>query len=180
MRSEGLVLQERYRNDRRFNFCRINSLEIGSGISLHSHMEPISNAAPSADQAPSGKEGGEILIYVVDDESLIGEVVEVVLKLKGFRPRFFSNPEEALQSLANEEEKPVLLLTDFIMSPINGMELIERCKKIQPSLKTVLYSGNVDEDITHYYSVKPDGFLSKPFLPKDLVATVQSVLRGES
>lgn len=143
-------------------------------------MEPISNAAPSTDQAPTEKEDGKILIYVVDDESLIGEVVEVVLKLKGFRPRFFVNPEEAFQSLVNEKEKPVLLLTDFLMSPINGMELIERCKKVHPNLKTILYSGNVDEEITHYYSIKPDGFLSKPFLPKNLVATVQSVLSGES
>ncbi|MDA1274309.1 MAG: response regulator [Verrucomicrobia bacterium] len=125
---------------------------------------------------PAGETCPEILIYVVDDESLIGEVVNVVLKLKGFRPKFFTNPELALESLTNDEEKPVLLLTDFLMSPFNGMELIEKAKKILPSLKTILYSGNVGEEMTQYYSVKPDAFLSKPFFPKDLIEVVQSAL----
>ena len=118
----------------------------------------------------------EVVIYVVDDESMIGEVVEVILRLKGFQPKFFTDPELALQTLINEERKPELLLTDFLMSPINGMELIECCKRVQPGLKTILYSGNVGEEITQYYSVKPDGFVSKPFLPQTLVATVRSVL----
>ena len=121
-------------------------------------------------------ESQEILIYVVDDESMIGEVVEVILKLKGFKPKFFTDPELALQTLANDDPKPDLLLTDFLMSPINGMELIERCKRVQPDLKTILYSGNVGEEIMQYYSVKPDGFVSKPFLPKTLVMMVKTVL----
>lgn len=117
-----------------------------------------------------------ILIYVVDDESMIGEVVEVILKLKGFQPKFFTDPERALDALTASNPKPNLLLTDFLMTPINGMELIERCKRIHPELKTILYSGNVGEDIMKYYSVKPDGFMSKPFLPKTLISTVSSVL----
>lgn len=54
------------------------------------------NTAPEpgpAEEVP----GREILIYVVDDESMVGEVVEVILKLKGFRPRLFTDPEAAYQ-----------------------------------------------------------------------------------
>lgn len=134
------------------------------------------NVTPFKPGSPPGN-GREVLIYVVDDESMIGEVVEVILKLKGFQPRFFTDPELALQSLINDEPKPDLLLTDFLMSPINGMELIERSKKALPNLKTILYSGNVGEEIMQYYSAKPDGFISKPFLPKTLVAVVNSVLQ---
>ncbi|MEW6157970.1 MAG: response regulator [Verrucomicrobiota bacterium] len=116
------------------------------------------------------------LIYVVDDETMIGEVVEVILKLEGLEPKFFSNPEDAFQAFVTESPKPALLLTDFLMTPINGMELIQRCKKVLPELKTILYSGNVREDIMQFYPVRPDAFLSKPFLPKTLVGVVQSVL----
>ena len=130
----------------------------------------------ASDSSLSGGVCPEKLIYVVDDESLIGEVVEIVLKLKGFRPRFFVNPESALEALKLGEEKPVLLLTDFLMVPINGMELIERCKQIQPDLKTLLYSGNVGEEMTEHYRVRPDGFLGKPFLPNDLISIIESVL----
>jgi len=142
---------------------------------MSSSGENAASNEPGPVEEPPGR---EILIYVVDDESMIGEVVEVILKLKGFKPKFFTDPEAAFQSIASDEPKPDLLLTDFLMSPINGMELIERCKRVQPDLKTILYSGNVGEEIMQYYSAKPDGFLSKPFLPKTLVSVVNSVLRG--
>ena len=119
------------------------------------------------------------LIYVVDDESMIGEVVEVILSLEGLRSKFFQNPLSALSEIGEANPRPSLLLTDFVMTPLNGMELIERCKELYPGLKTILYSGNVGEDITQFYSVQPDAFLSKPFLPKTLVNTVQSVLKGK-
>src|SRR5436190_7358802 len=115
-------------------------------------------------------------IYVVDDESLIGEVVEAILKLEGFTPKFFVDPRHAYDAFVEAEPKPDLLLTDFIMTPINGMELIERCKQIAPDLKTLLYSGNVGEEIVQFYSARPDGFLSKPFLPKQLISLVNRIL----
>lgn len=139
-------------------------------------MGSSSDSVPPHESPPSNGQKREFLIYVVDDESMIGEVVEVILKLKGFQPKFFTDPERALQSLTQDEPKPDLLLTDFLMSPINGMELIERAKRVLPTLKTILYSGNVGEEIMQYYSARPDGFISKPFLPKTLVTMVNSVL----
>jgi DNA-binding NtrC family response regulator len=115
-------------------------------------------------------------IYIVDDEAMIGEVVEVILSLEGYQARFFQNPVQALEAFTEADPKPDLLLTDFVMSPMNGMELIESCRKVVPDLKCILYSGNVGQEITQYYNSKPDGFLSKPFLPKTLTGIVQSVL----
>lgn len=116
------------------------------------------------------------VIYVVDDELMIGEIVEVILNLEGYQPKFFQDPEKALQAFEEAEAKPALLLTDFLMTPINGMELIEQCKQIQPDLKTILFSGNVGQEILQYYSCKPDRFLRKPFLPQALIDTVRSLL----
>jgi DNA-binding NtrC family response regulator len=118
------------------------------------------------------------LVYVVDDEAMIGDVVQIILKMDGFKPRFFQDPEEAWKSFLREEPKPALLLTDFLMSPINGMELIERCKRSQPGLKTILYSGNASQDMLRDYEVEPDAFLRKPFLPKTLLGLVRVTLRG--
>lgn len=134
------------------------------------------NVSSKSGLGAGSRSSDKIIVYVVDDEALIGEVVEVILKLKGFQPKFFIDPEMALQALSNDQPKPDLLLTDFLMTPINGMELIERSKRIHPDLKTILYSGNVGEEIMKYYSVKPDAFMGKPFLPKTLVAIVNSVL----
>src|SRR5882672_9736269 len=45
-----------------------------------------------------------------------------------------------------------------------------------PELKTILYSGNVQEETVAFYPARPDRFLRKPFTPKTLIDLVQSVL----
>ena len=116
------------------------------------------------------------LVYVVDDESMIGDVVQIILRLDGYTPKFFSDPEQAWHCFENEEVKPALLLTDYLMTPLNGLELIERCKAICPALRTILYSGNAGEDLLVQAKVRPDAFLRKPFLPRTLLALVRSTL----
>jgi DNA-binding NtrC family response regulator len=118
------------------------------------------------------------LIYVVDDEPMIGDVVQIVLKMGGYEPCVFQNPNAALRALMHSETKPVLLLTDYVMSPINGMELIDRCKKHQPELRTILYSGNAGDDMLQQYTTRPDAFLRKPFLPRVLLGLVNATLAG--
>jgi CheY-like chemotaxis protein len=114
-------------------------------------------------------------IFVVDDEPMIGEVVKAILEMEGFKVEVFRDPTAALAAL-QKSRQPDLLLTDFVMPSLNGMELIEQSKKANPGLKTILFSGNFGNEIMRYYPVKPDQFLSKPFQPKVLVAMIKSVL----
>lgn len=118
------------------------------------------------------------LVYIVDDEKLVADVVEAVLRLKNYRTRLFLDPREAWTVIPDSEPKPDVLLTDFVMDGMNGMELIQHCKNRIPTLKTILYSGTVDQEILQEYPVRPDGFMSKPFLPKVLLETVRQVLSG--
>lgn len=117
-----------------------------------------------------------LLIYVVDDEPMVGDVVQAILKMGGYRSTCFQEPLQALQSLTDASPKPDLLLTDFQMPQMTGRELIQRCKEIQPGLKTILYSGNVQEETVSLYRIKPDRFLRKPFTPKTLIDLVNSVV----
>jgi DNA-binding NtrC family response regulator len=120
------------------------------------------------------------VIFVVDDERMIGDVVQIILRMDGYIPKFFHDPEVACRALQDEPIQPVLLLTDFLMAPINGMQLIERCKHLRPHLRTILYSGNVDEGIIQTYAVQPNAFLRKPFLPRTLLDLVRSTLSTEA
>jgi len=114
-------------------------------------------------------------IFVVDDEPMIGEVVKAILELEGFQVEVFRDPTVALAAL-KKSRQPDLLLSDFVMPSLNGMELIEQAKKVNPGLKTILFSGNFGNEIMRYYPVKPDQFLGKPFQPKVLTAMIKSVL----
>ena len=115
-------------------------------------------------------------VFIVDDEAMVAEVVSVVLAMEGFNTRIFTSPVDALEAFEAAAEKPELLITDYIMHPYGGLDLIARCREIKPELRSILYSGNVGAEAIHRQQVKPDAFLSKPFLPKELIQTVHDSL----
>jgi FixJ family two-component response regulator len=116
------------------------------------------------------------LIYAVDDEPLVGDLVATVLEMNGFQNKLFRHPAEALKAFIAANPRPALLVTDFVMEGLNGMELIENCKRMQPTLKTILYSGSVGAEVIQRYPIKPDYFIRKPFHTKYLIDVVRSVL----
>ena len=116
------------------------------------------------------------LVYVVDDEPMVGDVVQAILKMGGYESVLFQDPNAAFKAISEANPKPTLLLTDFQMPQMTGRELIQHCKKIHPALKTILYTGNVQEDTVAFYPARPDRFLRKPFTPKTLIDLVEAVL----
>ena len=127
-------------------------------------------------QANSGGPRGAALVYVVDDEPMVGDVVQAILKMGGYDSVYFAEPEVALSALPDANPKPDLLLTDYLMPRMNGRELIQRCKVIQPRLRTILYSGNAQEETVSIYPTMPDRFLRKPFTPQVLINLVKSLV----
>ena len=117
-----------------------------------------------------------VLVYVVDDEPMVGELVATLLEMAGFQIKLFANPTEAREAFAAAHPRPALLLTNFVMPGLNGMELIENCRRAQPALKTILCSGNVGPEIVQRYQTRSDFFIRKPFHSRNLVATVRLVL----
>jgi CheY-like chemotaxis protein len=120
------------------------------------------------------------LIYVVDDERIICEMVGSILEPAGYRVQLFNDPRIAAASFAEARPKPDLLLTDFRMEPMHGMQLIEQCRKLDPSVPTILVSGQVDEDYVRTHGFKPDLFLRKPFYPAALINLVEGILARDS
>ena len=121
------------------------------------------------------------LIYVVDDVETIAELLVIFLKLKGYRTKMFLDPLEALAAFEMADPKPALLISDFTMPGMNGMELIGRCKALSPELKTISFSGTLYEDSEiEYYAVKPDVALRKPSRLNDLLVAVRQLLAKET
>ena len=123
---------------------------------------------------------GKVLIFVVDDEIMVAEVVEAVLSMQHYHVILFDNPKRALEAFVAADPKPDLLFTDYMMDEMSGLELIEECKRLHPAVKTILYSGSVGQEIWTTGPTKPDDFISKPFQPRDLLEVVRSVLASRS
>src|SRR5688572_13566638 len=110
-----------------------------------------------------GKGSQNELIYIVDDEALLGQLAETVLSEAGFRTRTFLDPVEALRAVRDDGERPTVLVTDFVMGSMTGLELIEGCKSYHPTLRTILLSGTVNETQIVGHATQPDLFIAKPY-----------------
>jgi CheY-like chemotaxis protein len=126
--------------------------------------------------ANSKPERDSKLIYVVDDEPMLLELASVILQPLGYTVKTFHDATSAVEAFKSSKPFPVLLITDYSMHSMNGMDLIKACRQIQPHQKILLISGTVGEDIYRNSNEKPDQFLAKPYHSKQLVDVVEGLL----
>ncbi len=131
--------------------------------------QPQTNGDPPADITKP-------LVFAVDDEPMLLELVALVLEPLGYRVRTFRDPATAVRAYSLANPQPALIITDYAMHMMNGMDLIRECRRINPDQKIILVSGTVDETIYRNSSVKPDSFLAKPYPARQLAELVKKVL----
>ena len=116
-------------------------------------------------------------ILVADDESHILNVVSLKLRNAGYRVLTASDGQEALE-LATEES-PDLLITDYHMPLLSGIELCRRLKQNPATrdIRTIMLTARgyhlEAQDTTENGILR---MLSKPFSPRQLLLTVNEVL----
>jgi len=113
-------------------------------------------------------------IFVVDDEVLLLDLAETILSPLGCKVRTFADPEQALAEY--KKAAPAVVITDYAMGRMSGMDLIRECRRLNPQQKTILISGTVDGVVFADASVKPDKFVAKPYDIKALVEIVRAML----
>ena len=120
----------------------------------------------------------KLSIYVVDDETTLAEMAEQILALRGFKATVLTNPVKALKQITSGKAKPHILITDYLMGCMTGLELIEEFKRVAPEGKAILMSGTITEDILSAARVPPDAFLAKPYQAEDLLKTVDKLVKA--
>ena len=113
-------------------------------------------------------------IFVVDDEPMLLELAEVILKPLGCTVRTFRDPEVALKEFATAP--PEVVITDYAMGRMTGMDLVRECRRLKPSQKMILVSGTVDGQVFADAPVKPNEFLSKPYQIQELTDRVLALI----
>ncbi len=116
------------------------------------------------------------LVFAVDDEPMLLELVVLVLEPLGFRVRTFRDPVTAIRAFELTAPPPVLIVTDYAMHTMTGLDLIKACRRINPQQRIILVSGTVDETIYRETEHKPNRFLSKPYKARQLADLVRAVM----
>ncbi len=117
-------------------------------------------------------------ILVVDDEKQIVEIVKAYLEREGFRVLVAFDGKSAI-SLARKEH-PDMIILDLMLPEISGWDVC-RTLRAESDVPIIMLTAR-DESTDKIVGVEigADGYVSKPFDPKELVSRVKALLRRSS
>ena len=114
-------------------------------------------------------------ILVVDDNRIMLELLKRILEREGFVAHCVESGEEALERI--KERAFCLMITDFNMPGLDGLELARKGLEIAPQMPIIMDTGGISPEITRL--AKEIGIakvMSKPFLPTELMKTIRDVM----
>ena len=117
-------------------------------------------------------------ILVVDDESLLVEMISRYLRAHGYAVTMANSGIEAFSFL--KQIRFDLALCDIHMDGMDGFAVLAACKAVNPRTKVILCSGDiVYKTVSRVFSNGADGFLAKPFLLGELLHQVNKCFAWE-
>ena len=117
-------------------------------------------------------------ILIVDDESAIRDMLRVALEMAEYYCLEASNAQDAHALIV--DEKPDLILLDWMMPGTSGIELARRLKRdeVTADIPIIMLTAKGEEDNKiQGLEVGADDYITKPFSPRELVARLKAVLR---
>jgi DNA-binding response OmpR family regulator len=116
-------------------------------------------------------------ILLIDDHRTVLRLLEAILKLKGYDLLYAENGQQGM-ALARQE-KPDLILLDVMMPEIDGFKVCQYLKG-QPETAAIpvvfLTARGAESDLETGRKVGAQGFLTKPFLAREVLDLVERLL----
>ena len=117
-------------------------------------------------------------VLVIEDEEPIAQLLKYNLEKEGYRVSVAGDGEEAL--LLAEEGKPDLVLLDWMLPKLAGIEVCRRLRSARASRNTpivMLTARGEEGDRIRGLDTGADDYIVKPFLMSELLARVRAVMR---
>lgn len=114
-------------------------------------------------------------IVVVDDEKIVTSAFSTLLKVEGFSDaHFFNNPKAAVEFL--KQNTPDLVISDFLMPEMNGLEFLSEVNKLYPEVSKILLTGYADKEnaIKAINEIGLYRYIEKPWNNDDLIINIKN------
>jgi len=112
-----------------------------------------------------------IKVLVIDDDPSICKTVGLLLEDHGYSPRTFTDPDEALETA--EKESFQIALVDLRMPAMDGVDVVEKLKKIDERMSCIVMTAYPDLDsATETMRRGTCDYIAKPFKQDELIASI--------
>jgi len=121
--------------------------------------------------------GGDETILVVEDEEALRNLLENVLKAKGYTVLTAVNGLKAVEVFARNKDTIHLVLSDQGLPKLSGSEAFIRMKQVNPKVKAILASGFIEPNQkSEIFKSGVKEFIQKPYDPDEVLRRVRQVL----
>ncbi|WP_018755461.1 response regulator transcription factor [Paenibacillus terrigena] len=113
-------------------------------------------------------------IYLVEDDMNLNQILAYYLKQEGWQVSSFKDGEEARRMI---QQKPDMWILDIMLPGMDGYQLLKEIKKDNNGTPIIFISAR-DADLDRIVGLElgSDDYLSKPFLPRELVIRTRKLL----
>ncbi|MDL1956198.1 MAG: response regulator [Candidatus Desulfofervidus auxilii] len=120
---------------------------------------------------------GNETILIIDDEEEILKVTAEMLKSLGYKVIMANDGKEAIEIYQKNKKDIQLVILDIIMPGMNGKEIYETLRTINPKIKVIISSGySFNNQINEILKQECAAFIQKPFSLKELSQIIRKVL----
>ena len=167
----GIVMQHE-------GFVDVRS-EVGEGTTLVIYLPALSVPEEVSGEEPSEEypRGGGETILVVEDDSVVREMMGMMLEELGYRVFTAASSREALDVYDRHGEEIVLVLTDMVMPGMGGVRLFHALRERDPEVKVVVMTGySLGQEEKEFASQGVSGWVQKPITLSTLSRVMDDVL----
>jgi PAS domain S-box-containing protein len=153
----------------------------GQGSTFRVYLPGTEGArAPLSSRPPGAVRGDGIRVLCIDDEATLVRATEGLLAPLGYRVRTFTSPTDALQAIRSEPDAYDVVVSDFNMPDLSGLDVAAEVARIHPGLPVVLVSGYVSEETRRKAAAAGvRQILQKPYTAAVLSAALLRHVRGQ-
>ncbi|MCD6569678.1 MAG: response regulator [Deltaproteobacteria bacterium] len=120
---------------------------------------------------------GTETVLLIDDEDMIIDVGKQMLEALGYEVLIARSSSQAIDVYNANKDRIDMVILDMIMPDMNGGEIYDRLKQINPSIKVLLSSGySIDGQATKILERGCNGFIQKPFNMEQISGKIREIL----
>ncbi|MBV8159316.1 MAG: response regulator [Acidimicrobiia bacterium] len=118
-------------------------------------------------------------VLIVDDEPDVLLLLRIELEAEGYDTLLAADGETAVKRIV--EERPDVVLLDVMMPVVDGWGVLQRLREQRSAARVVVISAKASEnDAVRAFELGAHEYVTKPFEPAALLATVAHVLRSNA
>jgi CheY-like chemotaxis protein len=155
-----------------------STLEQGTTFLLYFPVPQESSAAlESHEQVTDQISGGNETLLLVEDETLLLDMVQILLESNGYTVMTAKDGEEAVRVYQQHSHEIALVISDMGLPKLTGVSEFEQMKGINPAVKIIFASGYFEPDSkAKLENAGAKGFLQKPYVIEEVLSKIRKAL----